>query len=290
MTEPQVSAASPVIPRMRTFLRTAVLVAVLGAGLSPFAAHAATVTAATGTGSIHPGVQLFTAGSQCTANFVYTDGTNTYIGQAAHCSGTGGNTATDGCTSGSLPLNTAVQVTGATKPGIMVYNSWLTMQANHEADANTCQYNDLALVKLDPVDVPNVDPSVPHWGGPVGLGTGGLSLGQQVFSYGNSELRLGITQLSPKTGISNGDQGAGWSHGTTMVTPGIPGDSGSGLLDSTGHAVGVLSTLGIGVPDLSTNNWGDLSKELAYASTHGMAGVTLVKGATPFNPNALPIG
>src|SRR4051794_5524505 len=80
------------------------------------------------TATIHPGVQLFTNGAQCTANFVYSDGTNVYIGQAAHCSGTGGNTATNGCTSPSLPVGTQVQVTGAAHPGVMVYNSWLTMQ------------------------------------------------------------------------------------------------------------------------------------------------------------------
>jgi hypothetical protein len=33
----------------------------------------------------------------------------------------------------------------------MVYNSWLTMQANGEKDADTCQYNDLALIQVDPV-------------------------------------------------------------------------------------------------------------------------------------------
>lgn len=58
------------------------------------------------TAAIHPGVQAFTAGAQCTANFVYTDNTSVYIGQAAHCSGTGGNTETNGCTSPSLPIGT----------------------------------------------------------------------------------------------------------------------------------------------------------------------------------------
>jgi hypothetical protein len=194
------------------------------------------------TATIHPGVQLFTSGGQCTANFIYTDGSTVYIGQAAHCSGTGGNTATNGCTSGSLPLGTQVEITGAAHPGTMVYNSWLTMQSLGEADADTCQYNDLALVRVDPADVATVNPSVPHWGGPTGLNASGLSFGQQIFSYGNSELRFGITQLSPKTGISNGDQGGGWSHGTTLVTTGIPGDSGSALLDTSGRAAGVLST------------------------------------------------
>ena len=121
---------------------------------------------------VHPGVQTFTGGAQCTSNFVFSDGSNVYLGQAAHCSGTGGSTETDGCTSGSLPIGTPVDVTGATKPGTLVYNSWLTMQAKGEADADTCAYNDLALVKIDPADVGSVNPSVPGFGGPTGVGIG----------------------------------------------------------------------------------------------------------------------
>lgn len=272
-------------------------IGVVAGAAVPLAAHAAThptpaVTVAwapASSASIHPGVQTFTSGGQCTANFVYTNGSTVYIGQAAHCSGTGGNTATNGCTSGSEPIGTQVTVTGASKPGVMVYNSWLTMQANHETDPDTCQYNDLALVQLDPADVARVNPSVPRWGGPTALNTTGLTSGEQVFSYGNSELRLGITQLSPKTGISNGDQGNGWSHGTTLVTPGIPGDSGSALLDPSGRATGVLSTLGIGIPDLSTNNFGDLNRELAYANSHGQP-ASLALGTEAFNGGQLPIG
>src|SRR5579864_8050877 len=105
------------------------------------------------TAPVHPGVQTVTQGSQCTANFIYFDSANVYIGQAAHCSGTGGNSDTNGCTSPTLPLNTPVAVQGASKPGTMVYNSWITMQADGEKDANTCAFNDLALVRLDPADV-----------------------------------------------------------------------------------------------------------------------------------------
>jgi hypothetical protein len=244
------------------------------------------------TATIHPGVQVLTNGSQCTANFIFSDGTNTFIGQAAHCSGTDGNTATNGCTSHSLPVGTAVTVTGASKPGTMVYNSWLTMQKLGEADADTCQYNDLALVQLDPSDVASVNPSVPVWGGPNALSRATLSTGDRIYSYGNSELRLGLTQLSPKTGISNGDTPSGWSHGTTMVTPGIPGDSGSGLLDPSGNAAGILSTVGISLPDGATNNFGDLAHELDYLHSHeaSFAGVQLVAGTVAFNGSAVPIG
>ena len=33
-------------------------------------------------------------------------------------------------------------------------------------DANTCAYNDLALVKVAAADVTKVNPSIPFWGGP----------------------------------------------------------------------------------------------------------------------------
>ncbi|HEV3227258.1 MAG TPA: hypothetical protein VGZ52_10495, partial [Acidimicrobiales bacterium] len=176
-----------------------VALAVIG-GLSGTAtlAAAAPTWAPAATAAIHPGVQTFTAGAQCTANFVFTDGTKVYIGQAAHCSGTGGNTATNGCTSGSLPLGTPVTVTGASKPGTMAYNSWLAMQSLHEADSETCQYNDLAIIALDPADYAKVNPSIPTWGGPVATSSPGTAPGDTVYTYGNSELRGGVTQLSPK--------------------------------------------------------------------------------------------
>src|SRR4051812_17607714 len=102
---------------------------------------------------VHPGVQTFTNGAQCTSNFIFSDANGTYIGQAARCSGPGAHTEANGCDSGSLPLGTKVTITGASRAGRLVYNSWLTMQAKKERNANTCDYNDLALVKIDPGDV-----------------------------------------------------------------------------------------------------------------------------------------
>src|SRR3954469_6571945 len=173
--------------------------------------------------TVHPGVMTYTNGAQCTANFVYTDGANTYLGQAAHCSGTGASTETDGCLAQSLPEGTPVEVDGATKPGVMVYNSWIRMQAEGQKDADTCAYNDLALIKLDPADVALTNPSVPFFGGPTGLHSGGTAFGDSVYSYGNSSLRLGLADLSPKYGTSLGSDSGGWTHTVYTVTPGIPG-------------------------------------------------------------------
>jgi hypothetical protein len=115
-----------------------------------------------------------------TANFIFSDGANTYIGQAAHCSSTGSNTDTDGCQTQSLPLGTPVTILGANHPGTLAYNSWIAMQAAGEKDANTCAYNDLALIKIDSekplpfVNLQNISPNL---------------LGQTVIVVGNA-LRL----------------------------------------------------------------------------------------------------
>src|SRR6185437_1296468 len=104
------------------------LLATTTSGAAPQWAPAATA-------AVHPGVQTFTAGAQCTANFIFADATDVYIGQAAHCAGTGASTETDGCSSASLPLGTEVEVAGASKPGHLVYSSWIEMQSEHETDA-----------------------------------------------------------------------------------------------------------------------------------------------------------
>jgi len=262
------------------------LIAVLGiAAVSVLAAapSAASAWAPASSATIHPGAQVFTNGAQCTSNFVFQDGSNVYLGQAAHCSGTGSNTDTDGCTSGSLPLGTPVDVTGASKSGTLVYNSWLLMQSRHEADANTCAFNDLALIKLDPADVANVNPSVPGFGGPTGVGSWG-GAGSTVYTYGYSELRGGVAALSPKQGLVVQNTGGGWSHDVYTLTPGIPGDSGSGFLNASGSAIGILSTVQL-APLAGSNGVGDLPSEIAYmhANAFGFSGVNLVPGTEPFN-------
>ncbi|MDQ3936222.1 MAG: serine protease [Actinomycetota bacterium] len=224
----------------------------------------------------------FTEGSgQCTSNFVFYDASNTvYIGQSAHCSGTGAATETNGCEANSLPLGTRVEVDGASQPGTMVYNSWIAMQQANERDANTCEYNDFALVRLDPADFGKVNPSIPFWGGPTGL-TDTVANGSDVLSYGNSSLRLGVEALSPKQGKQLSQANGGWNHHVYTVTPGIPGDSGSAFIDAQGRAFGTLSTVQA-APAPASNGVGDVSRELSYMASHGGPSVTLAQGTESF--------
>ncbi len=263
-------------------------------GVGTTTAAASSRWAPAGSAAIHPGVQMYTKGAQCTANFVYTDADrNVYVGYAAHCAGTGAATDTDGCLAASLPLGTRVRfATGGSLVsggetvgrGRLVYSSWLTMQRLRTSGVNECAYNDLALVKVGRKFRDRVNPSVPFWGGPVGLAKDGTAAGDPVYSYGNSSLRNGLTALAPKLGASLGDAGGGRSHDVYTASPGLPGDSGSGFLDAQGRALGVLSTLAL-APLVGSNGVGDLRHELGYARRHsGIDRLRLVPGTEPFSP------
>jgi hypothetical protein len=271
---------------------------VLGAAVATApAANAAPTWAPAATAAITPGVQMYTDGAQCTGNFVFTDSAaNVYVGYAAHCAGLGSATDTNGCLNESVPLGTTVTfneggslISSGTQvgTGTLAYSSWRTMRAlGTPTDSSTCAYNDFALVKVSDADKGKVNPSIPFWGGPTGIDTDGTAAGDRVYSYGNSSLRGGVTELSPKTGISLGDDPAddGWSHPLYTLTPSVPGDSGSAFVSADGTAVGTLSTLGLAPLPLS-NNIGDLAKELAFAQAHsGISGLTLVNGTEPFDP------
>ena len=289
---------------MKLASRLSVLSSMVVVALLAFAGSAS-AWAPEGSATIHPGVMTFTGGSsflngagQCTANFVYTDSSgNDYLGQAAHCSSTGSNTETNGCSTKSLPLGTPIYagelLNGGIQPGTLIgtlaYNSWIAMQKAGEKNAATCAYNDLALIKIDSSQVANVNPTVPFWGGPDGLAAGASAAGERVFSYGNSILRGGIGALSPKTGASLGEAegSGGWSTQVYTVTPGIPGDSGSGFMNAGGNALGVLSTVEL-APLAGSNGVGTLAKELAYANSATGLGLAVAAGTTPFNAVPVP--
>jgi hypothetical protein len=286
--------------RIRAILLLPCLLAALAASTGTASAWAPASSA-----TIHPGVMTFTGASsflggagQCTANFVFTDSAgNVYLGQAAHCSSTGEDTETNGCSTHSLPLGTPIYsgdlvgggVQTGTKIGTLAYNSWIAMQQEKQANPETCAYNDLALIKIASTQVENVNPTVPFWGGPDGLASGVAATGSQVFSYGNSILRLGVSALSPKTGVSLGEseESGGWSQQVYTLTPGIPGDSGSAFMDSSGDALGVLSTVEL-APTPASNGVGSLPKELAYANQSTGLGLTVAAGTTPFSSVPVP--
>lgn len=260
---------------------------------------------------------------QCTANFVFRSVSYTskvvyvqgvrrvvrvahphvYVGMAAHCVGaaTNSDTDTNGCTSGSLPLGTPVYfyqgVSGGSSlagivslgngsngrrigSGVLRYSSWLAMKRAHTTNAATCAYNDLALVEVSSANLRQVNPTVPYFGGPTRLAPL-PGAGAAIYTVGNSSQRG--TERSTSGHV---DSHSLWSDLVTTQDPGVPGDSGSGYMNASGQAVGVLSTLNCsGLLGLSCtqNGIGSLYQEVAFARAHGLSNLTLTPGTSAFH-------
>lgn len=229
-----------------------------------------------GEASVRPGVQMTSDGRQCTSNFLFRtpDNRTLMLGVAAHCLAEGSSDNVDGCDPDNepTPLGSEVKISGATAPGILVYSSWHTMQAIGESSDAACRGNDFALVAISPTDRANVHPAVRHFGGPTGQ-AGSPSVGDKVLWYGNSGLRGGVEQTNDHEGyvIDSG----GWSANVYTVSPGVPGDSGSGVMTGDGQALGILSTVEVS-PRAGSNGVTLLQPALSYAEEHAGLTVELV--------------
>jgi hypothetical protein len=257
------------------------------AGASPlsWADPAAFLRAPAAPAAIHPGVRTETqGGGRCTANFVFAAEERRFLGQAAHCAGTGEATETDGCASGTRPLGTPVSIEaadGTRRAGRLAYSSWITMQSRGETDPAACAYNDFALVELTARDAAEASPNLPGLGGPTGLRTDGPPPGARVFGYAG-----GGAGLLAKVGVHAHAVGAGFGHEIYTSSPGVPGESGSAFVDADGAAFGVLTTLNLSTRPVS-NGVTDLGAALAYANEHGGLGrIALALGTEPFHATA----
>ena len=169
----------------------------------------------------------------CTMNFVFTDGTSQYIGTAGHCVQGGKNVVMQVMTRVSPVEESSLLVTFA-KIGT-VARSW-----------NQGIGKDFALVRINSGF--KVIPGVAGGLGPTGV----LCLdpvGQPVMHYGHGYIFF-VEQGNPKFGEVVPDLTLVFKftspNGFNWVGYGLPGDSGSGVMNDAGLAVGDL-THGIGV-------------------------------------------
>ncbi|ANY07628.1 hypothetical protein [Pseudonocardia sp. HH130630-07] len=249
-------------------------------------AVAGTAAAQPAPGAVGPGVRLVTplgeVAELCTANFLFDGGGTLYLGAAAHCTGTEDSTGSvNGCVEPVQPEGTEVRIEGRdgrTYTGTLAYNSWVTMQDIGEDDPAACSFNDFALIELSPEAAAAADPTVPGFGGPVGLEVGGTRSGETVYSHQPNQLAA----TPNKQGVSLGRPESPRMHVVVTAPPGVPGDSGSGYLDSEGRAFGVLSSL---LAPTTANGVTDIAQALDYAMTYGgIDDVRLVPGTRPFTP------
>jgi hypothetical protein len=170
----------------------------------------------------------------CTMNFIFTDGTSQYIGTAGHCV-SGGRTVIAQIATRVDPTDTVMVTLAAIG---QVSKSW-----------NSGIGKDFALVKINSGF--KVVPGVAGALGPTGVFCGD-PVGQPVMHYGHGYIFF-VEQGNAKFGEVIPDLTLLFkfnnANGFNWVGYGLPGDSGSGVMNVAGLAVGDL-THGIGVAGL----------------------------------------
>src|ERR671934_328059 len=176
----------------------------------------------------------------CTMNFVFTDGTSYYIGTAGHCVA-GGRTVIAQIATRVDPTDTVYVTLAAIGKVVKSWNQGIG--------------KDFGLVKIDPGF--KVVSAMAGALGPTGIFCGD-PVGQPVMHYGHGyiffveqgyakfgEVVPDLTLVFPFTTPS----------GFNWVGYGLPGDSGSGVMNDAGLAVGDLShglaVVGLPVPGLN---------------------------------------
>jgi len=186
--------------------------------------------------------------SGCTLNFVFTDGTSNYIGTAGHCVKRGQTVIAQVATRVD-PTDTVVATLAAIGTAVASWNNGIG--------------KDFALIKVDSAF--KVVPGVAGALGPTGTFCGD-PVGQPVMHYGHGYIFF-VEQGYPKFGEVVPDLSLlvpfTTPDGYNWVGYGLPGDSGSEVMNDAGLAVGDLThglgVAGVPVPGL---NFGTDLKEI----------------------------
>src|SRR5438132_9326329 len=167
----------------------------------------------------------------CTMNFIFSDGTSYYIGTAGHCAGNG-KTVIAQIGTRVDPTDTVLVTLAAIGTTLKSWNNGIG--------------KDFALVKINPGF--KVIPGVTGALEPTGVFCGD-PVGQPVMHYGHGYIFF-VEQGYPKFGEVIPDLTLVFkfttSDGYNWVGYGLPGDSGSEVMNDAGLAVGDL-THGIGI-------------------------------------------
>lgn len=159
----------------------------------------------------------------------------------------------------------------------LAYSSGITMWERGDTEGLQCVGNDFALLELGPEALAVTHPAMRRIGGPTSLGPlEGLAPGTLVHGFGSSSLRTcqeGFTcsavedHLDIKHGAVVDMERGGWIYRIYTYSPGIFGDSGSGMLGPSGEAIGVASTIQV-APMTGSNAFTNVAKALDYMEAH----------------------
>lgn len=228
--------------------------------------------------TIHPGVRVSMAGVTCVAGFVFTDGSQAFLGVPGGCTGAG-QVDNAKCDAGQVPYGLKVAVAGARYKGTVVYSSISEMELRSEHRTNVCRNNSLSLVRLDRRDIRRTNPSVPAMGGPSGVSSTQPAAPDQLLVY------LGAPTMAQALSSGSG----GWAHTLMVDGPVSATSAGAVVLTPDGKALGMVTTTpdGGGGQIIAT----DLRLELRYLhKLRKFAGVHIATGTQKFSPGLPVVG
>jgi hypothetical protein len=221
------------VTRLRRILRRApaAFAAVAVFGAAPFG-----LTPCSG---IRPGAPIVTDGDICTLNFLFkgSDG-GTYVGTAGHCYGESEEIRTWSKGTGPEATVPAGQsdvdhITGShTTIGRWVFKAL----GGH---AWTDDAVDFGLIRVDRGI--ETEPAMCHFGGPSSMQKGASTDPVTLHYYGNGRgFRDSVRARTAVAPAGYPDPYHVWVEG-----PASPGDSGAGVVDDAGAAVGLITAIGV---------------------------------------------
>jgi hypothetical protein len=201
----------------------------------------------------------------CTANFVWAEGAQLYLGSAGHCFLPTAKTATHGESpdydASGVSVIVCVEDCGGNFRSNQIVGTWVSLglvayARQSDPTGQEGVGNDFGVVEIPAEAVPLVRPTMPVWGD--FQGSEDLDYGKYGCHYGNG---LGVGEVfltKARVGVGGGHESDYWM-GDFL---GAFGDSGSGMVtcESDGvtfhseRAAGVLTHLGVGIGDVKFKN------------------------------------
>lgn len=197
----------------------------------------------------------------CSANFIWADGAQLYLGAAGHCFIPAASKSTHGEGADYDASGVRVQVCvegceGNFRTSLLVgkfVNLGKVAYARQTDPTATADVgNDFGVVEIPAAAAHLVRPAMPIWGGPKGVTQ--MEFGKPACHYGNG---VGVGEVfltKARVGVGGGSDANEW-YGDFA---GAFGDSGSGIVGCVAHdltfagegAIGVLTHLGVAIGDV----------------------------------------
>lgn len=204
---------------------------------------------------LSPGDQIEVDGSLCTLAFILADAHDLYFATAGHC----------------------IQVDQvATNPdhGDIGVGAFHFLEPETGSSSDGSPGMDFGLIRILPEQYANLNPKVCGWDGPVGLYEGGAE-GGMVRHFGHGVV---FGDLGPTTQQREGYFLATDEQAFYWTGFGVPGDSGSAVLDENDLAIGVFTHVLAGVNGVppADNGGTRLQRGFELAAEAGFTDLRLV--------------